>query len=242
MSNETLEPAPPVLPQDQSSQPTQPVPLIGYDDSPPIQPEQEWANALTHGVATVTWIGLSVWMVLRAAEVSTALAIACAAYGASVVGTFLCSTLSHTFLQRPLLDRLRAWDQAMIYLMIIGTYTPITWQFADPRYRLILLAAMWALAFWGFANKAILNHRIHSISTVTYLLLGWLPAIPLYGRVSMPLFLYVLAGGVIYSLGVLFLINDQRVKYFHAAWHLMVITASIVHLTGIVRYVIDVSA
>jgi len=207
-------------------------------DSPPIQPDQEWANALTHGIAAAVWVGLSVWMVIQASEISTVLAIACAGYGASVVGTFTCSTLSHTFLQRPLLDRFRAWDQAMIYLMIIGTYTPITYRFADPRYRFVLLAAMWALAIWGFANKAILNHRIHSISTVTYLMLGWLPAIPLYGRVPMDLFLYVLAGGVIYSLGVLFLINDRRVKYFHAVWHLVVLSASIVHWLGIMKYVI----
>lgn len=209
-------------------------------DSPPIQPDQEWANAWTHGLAAVVWVGLSVWMVIRASEVSVALAAACAAYGATVVGTFTCSTLSHTFLQRPLLDRFRAWDQAMIYLMIIGTYTPITMQFALPQYRVVLLTLMWGFAIWGFFNKAFRNHRIHSISTVTYLMLGWLPAIPLFGRVSMELFLYVLAGGVIYSLGVLFLINDGRVKYFHAVWHLIVMTASIVHFIGIVVCVIDV--
>ncbi len=214
---------------------------MSIDHSPPIQPEQEWANALTHGIAAIAWTILSAWLVMRASQVSTGLAIACAAYGASVVGTFTCSTLSHVFLERPLLDRYRAWDQAMIYLMIIGTYTPITYQFAAPESRPWLLTAMWGFALWGFANKAILNHRIHSISTVTYLLLGWLPAIPLYGRVKMDLFLYVLAGGVIYSLGVLFLINDRRVKYFHAVWHLMVMAASILHLLGIVWYVVDAS-
>jgi hemolysin III len=214
---------------------------MNIDHSPPIQPEQEWANALTHGIAAIAWTILSAWLVIRASHVSPGLAIACAAYGASVVGTFTCSTLSHVFLERPLLDRYRAWDQAMIYLMIIGTYTPITYQFAAPENRLWLLTAMWGFALWGFAKKAFLNHRIHSISTVTYLLLGWLPAIPLYGRVNMDLFLYVLAGGVIYSLGVLFLINDRRVKYFHAVWHLMVMAASILHLFGIMWYVVDAS-
>lgn len=240
MSNTTIKPGFQERPDDSTLlAPACSAVVVPVEDSPPIQPDQEWANALTHGCASLLWMGLSVWMVVRAADVSTGLAIACVAYGASVVGTFVCSTLSHTFLQRPLLDRFRAWDQAMIYLMIIGTYTPITWQFADPRYRLVLLVFLWAIALWGFVNKAILNYRIHSISTMTYLLLGWLPAIPLYGRVSMELFLYVLAGGVIYSLGVLFLINDRRVKYFHAVWHLMVMAASIVHLIGIVHCVID---
>ncbi|TWT56172.1 PAQR family membrane homeostasis protein TrhA [Allorhodopirellula solitaria] len=209
------------------------------EDSPPIQPEQEWANAWTHGIAALVWLAITVWLVTRASQVNTGLAIACAAYGASCIGTFTCSTLSHTFLERPRLDRFRAWDQAMIYLMIIGTYTPITYQLADPKYRLVLLTAMWGLALWGFVNKAILNHRIHTMSTATYLMLGWLPAIPLFGRVPMDLFGYMLAGGVIYSVGVLFLINDSRVKYFHAVWHLFVMTASIVHLIGIVKYVVD---
>lgn len=233
MNSETAEEAPPrlVVPQ---------TPTQIADDSPPIQPDQEWANAWTHGIAAVVWLGLSVWLVTRASHFSAGLAIACAAYGASCVGTFTCSTLSHTFLERPRLDRYRAWDQAMIYLMIIGTYTPITYQLALPQYRLLLLAVMWGFALWGFVNKAILNHRIHSISTVSYLMLGWLPAIPLYGRVSLALFAYVFAGGVIYSLGVLFLINDSRVKYFHAVWHLFVFAASIVHFVGIVKYVVPV--
>ncbi|MFG0288196.1 MAG: hemolysin III family protein [Rhodopirellula sp. JB044] len=214
--------------------------LLPDEDIPPIQPDQEWANALTHGLAAATWVLLSFWLVGQAAEVSPAIMIACAAYGASVVGTFACSTLSHTFLQRPLLDRFRAWDQAMIYLMIAGTYTPIMCRYANPAHRDWLLALMWGYALWGFTKKAIFSHRIHSISTVSYLLLGWLPAIPLYGRVPLNLFLYVLAGGVAYSIGVLFLINDRRVRYFHAVWHLVVISASIIHFVGIMRYVVNV--
>ncbi|EMI46284.1 PAQR family membrane homeostasis protein TrhA [Rhodopirellula sp. SWK7] len=238
MSNETIEKEP--LAAGQSGLAHAIDVLLSDDDIPPIQPDQEWANALTHGIASVTWIALSVWMVMQASEISTAMMIACAAYGASVIGTFACSTLSHTFLERPLLDRFRAWDQAMIYLMIAGTYTPIMCRYAEPAYRDVLLLLMWGYAFWGFAKKAIFSHRIHSISTLSYLLLGWLPAIPLYGRIPMSLFLYVLAGGVAYSIGVLFLKNDHRVKYFHAVWHIVVISASILHFAGIMRYVIHV--
>ncbi|TWT87904.1 PAQR family membrane homeostasis protein TrhA [Neorhodopirellula pilleata] len=205
---------------------------------PPIQPDQEWANALTHGVAAAIWTGLAIWLVVEAFAIEVGLAIACAAYGASVIGTFVCSTLSHTFLQRPLLDHLRAWDQAMIYLMIIGTYTPITYQYAAPEQRTVLLTLMWTAAIAGFVNKAILRHRIHSISTWSYLALGWLPAIPLIGRVPMGLAIAMFAGGVTYSVGVIFLMNDRKFPYLHAVWHLFVITASIVHLAGIAWYVL----
>lgn len=217
-----------------SSKPASPI----VHASPPIQPEQEWANALTHGIAAAVWTGLAIWLVFEAASIDTGLAIACATYGASVIGTFVCSTLSHIFLQRPLLDHLRAWDQAMIYLMIIGTYTPITYQYAAPGQRGILLALMWTAAIAGFVNKAIRRHRIHSISTWSYLALGWLPAIPLIGRVPMGLAIAIFAGGVIYSVGVIFLINDRKFPYLHAVWHLFVISASIVHLVGIAWYVL----
>ncbi|SMP44215.1 hemolysin III [Neorhodopirellula lusitana] len=208
------------------------------EQSPPIQPDQEWANALTHGIAALIWCVMAVWLVIQASAVSTGLAISCAAYGAAVVGTFVCSTLSHTFLERPLLDRFRAWDQAVIYLMIIGTYTPITYQYAWPEYRGLLLFLMWLAAGWGFVNKAFRKHRIHSISTWSYLALGWLPVIPLLGNVPLGLGLAMLAGGVTYSLGVIALVNDRKVRYMHAVWHLMVMAASVVHFVGIVWYVI----
>jgi len=205
---------------------------------PPVQPEQEWANAVTHGLATLVWCGLGVWLVFEAGKVSVGLSIACVAYVIGAVGTFLCSTLSHVFFHRPWLDRFRAWDQAMIYWMIIGTYTPITFVYAPEGYRDVLLWAMWIPAMCGFLSKAVFQYRIHSISTVSYLLLGWLPAIPLYGQVPRELGLMMLAGGVAYSVGVIFLINDRRVRYFHALWHLMVLTASLVHLIGIAWYVV----
>lgn len=214
---------------------------LTLDSHVPVQPDQEWANALTHGLAAVTWVVLGVWLVAHASSVSFGLAIACAAYSASVVGTFASSTLSHVFLRQPWLDRFRSWDQAMIYLMIIGTYTPITFRFASSSQRDVLLILMWSLALAGFINKLFLKHRIHSISTVTYLALGWLPAIPLFGRVPMGLFGFMLAGGVIYTLGVWFLVNDHRRRYWHAIWHLFVMVASITHLAGIAWYVLGPS-
>lgn len=208
--------------------------------APPIQPDQEWANAWTHGLSAALWVGLAVWLVQQAAHLSTGLGIACGAYTATVIGTFVFSTLSHVFLKQPKLDYFRAWDQAMIYLMIIGTYTPITYQYAPDGYRTILLIAMWVPAIWGWYNKAIRQYRIHSISTVTYLLLGWLPAVPLYGQVPLELGLAMLGGGVVYSVGVIFLINDRKVRYFHTVWHLMVLAASLTHLWGISEYVVAI--
>ena len=101
-----------------------------------------------------------------------------------------------------------------------------------------LLIAIWIAAFAGIAGKLLLRHRVNNVATVSYLLLGWLPAIPLYGQVPSGLGWGMLAGGVLYSLGVLVLLNDSRTKYLHVVWHLFVIFAAATHFLAISWYVV----
>ena len=204
----------------------------------PVQLDQEWANALTHGIAMAGALTLGTYLTLLSLERSMGLAVACGAYSLSVAGTFLCSTLSHSIHRQPLLNRLRAWDQAMIYLMIAGTYTPIAFRYADDVIRYPLLVALWFVAFLGFLAKILAQHRVNSVAMITYLLLGWLPAIPLVGVVPMDLVWSMIFGGVLYSIGVLFLKNDRKFKYAHAVWHLIVMSAATCHWTGILWYVV----
>ncbi|MFK8112925.1 MAG: hemolysin III family protein [Rubripirellula sp.] len=208
------------------------------DDAPPLQLDQEWANALTHGVAAVGAIVLGAYLVWVAVPIGTGLAIACAAYAASAFGTFLFSTLSHVVRQQPRLNQMRAWDQAMIYTMISGTYTPIVYRWATESVQMPLLIAIWVAAAAGVYSKIGRKHRVNSIGTVSYLLLGWLPAIPLVSQVPSTLAWWMVAGGVCYSIGVGFLINDFKIRYLHAAWHLSVMTAATCHFLGILRHVV----
>ena len=204
----------------------------------PVQLDQEWANALTHGIATVAAIALGIPLVRDASGFGIGLSIACGAYAMTVIGTFFCSTLSHVFHRQPMLDKLRAWDQAMIYTMITGTYTPIAFQYASEGSRTPLLLAIWVAAIVGFLTKVAAQHRINSISAIPYLLLGWLPAIPLAGHVPTGLVWSMAAGGVLYSIGVAFLLNDAKFRYAHAVWHLFVMSAAACHFLGILWYVV----
>ncbi len=204
----------------------------------PVQLDQEWANALTHAIAAISAIGLGGYTVWVASGVSVGLTIACAAYILTVVGTFAFSTLSHSIHRQPILNTLRAWDQAMIYLMITGTYTPIAFRFAPDTVRDPLLVAIWIAALAGFWFKVAKQHRINSVGIVSYLLLGWLPAIPLVGSVPRELVIAMIAGGVLYSIGVCFLVNDNKFRYAHALWHLFVMAAATTHWLGIHWYVV----
>ena len=204
----------------------------------PLLGEQEWANALTHGGAALVWAFGAVAMSSAAIGKDLATSFCCLVFVASAVSVFAASALSHQLIHDPpLLRRLRAWDQGLIYAMISGTYTPLIWQFSEPRYRLWLLLAIWLAAGYGLYSKVFVEHRVDSIGTVSYLLLGWLPAIGLVGRVPPQVLFWMGTGGVIYTIGVILLMNDRRFRYLHAAWHVSVFLAASCHFWAIYRYV-----
>tara|TARA_R110002049_G_scaffold72490_1_gene187001 strand:+ start:114229 stop:114996 length:768 start_codon:yes stop_codon:yes gene_type:complete len=204
----------------------------------PIKADQEWANAVTHGIAAALSLIAGVFLIIAAADVGWGMAVACGLYVLSVTGTFLFSTLSHIIHHQPMLNTLRAWDQAMIYAMISGTYTPIAYGFATDQVRMPLLVAIWIAALAGFYFKVGIRHRVNSIGTWSYVLLGWLPAIPLVTHVPSALAWCMTIGGVVYSLGIICLVNDSKIRYLHAVWHLFVMAAAAVHFFGIFRYVV----
>lgn len=206
------------------------------------QLDQEWANALTHGLAALVWtIGAGV-MIWHTADKPLGTTLSCLAFVISAIAVFLASMLSHLFMDDPVrLKRLRAWDQGLIYAMISGTYTPLIYQFANPQHRDLVLVAIWAAAAIGFYSKVFAGHRINGIGTATYLALGWLPALVLIGRVPTPVLLWMSLGGIIYTLGVAVLVNDWRMRYLHAVWHLLVISAASCHYWAIYQYVVAAS-
>ncbi len=200
--------------------------------------EVERANAVTHFAAAAIAVGLGGVLVFKAYPQDPGLAFACVMYTLGVLATFFFSALSHSVFHQPLLNTMRAWDQAMIYAMISGTYTPIIYRFAPEAVRMPLLIAIWVAAAAGIVAKLIHRHRINNATTITYLMLGWLPAIPMIGQVPMMLGLGMLLGGVIYSVGVIVLVNDHRAKYAHVLWHLMVMAAAYVHYQAIDYFVL----
>ncbi|MEM6366577.1 MAG: hemolysin III family protein [Planctomycetota bacterium] len=207
-------------------------------DNAPIRTDEEWANAWTHGFAAAATVVLAIVMIWQAGRQSGGLAVACFAYAVSVFATFTFSTLSHVIFRQPTLNTLRAWDQAMIYAMISGTYTPIIYRYASDSVRTPLLAAIWVAALSGIAGKLLLRHRINNVATISYLLLGWLPAIPMFNKVPVALGVGTLIGGVLYTVGVAVLINDAKAKYLHALWHVLVMLAALCHYLAIRWYVI----
>ncbi|MEX0714737.1 MAG: hemolysin III family protein [Pirellulales bacterium] len=201
---------------------------------------EEPINSATHGIGFVLSIAGVVLLLATAADFGDVWQLAaCAVYGGSLIAVYAASTLSHLF-QAPRLRRLfRIVDQALIFLLIAGTYTPIAFTWLRHGHWWIVLALMWAIASAGFVSKAIFVHRIEGVSTMLHVLMGWLPVVTvktLIDRAPPGLLWWMLAGGICYTVGTIFLNRDQKVPYFHAVWHLMVVAGSACHYWAILAY------
>jgi len=211
-----------------------------HDDklnAPPEPTDEEWANAITHGIGIAIAIAGMVWMIIMLKGQPLGLIVSCVVYCSSVVLVFVFSTLSHMFNDPYVRTRMRAWDQGTIYMMISGTYTPFVWQYGGAL-RTPLLIFLWVLAFYGLWQKVVIKRQVNSMVVTTYLLLGWVPTIPLFPQVPWGCLGGMLLGGVIYSVGVYFLMFDHLGRFFHSIWHLAVITAAVCHYLIIMNYIV----
>ncbi|HVT30136.1 MAG TPA: hemolysin III family protein [Lacipirellulaceae bacterium] len=208
-----------------------------------VASDEEFVNAVTHGIGLVfAIVGALVMMAGVSSHSNTSLSIGCMSYLFTLVSVYAMSTLSHSATSPRWRTLFRQLDQAFIFLLIVGTYTPFSVAHLHGVFWWGLLALMWCVALGGFASKALFAHRVESSSVVPYLILGWISVIALpaiWGVVPPGEFALIVAGGACYTIGTFFLVNDERVRHFHAAWHLWVIAGSACHFLGLLVFVVQ---
>ena len=201
---------------------------------------EELANSLSHGLGLLLAIaGLPV-LVLRADHVGSGYAVAGAlVFGVSAVLLYLASTLYHAIPQPRIKAILRVLDHSAIYLLIAGTYTPITLGVLHGGWRWGLFGVVWGLALAGLLFKALGGLRFPHVSTVLYLAMGWVGVIaihPLWVHMETSGLIWLAAGGLAYTLGVVFFVLDEKVHYSHFIWHLFVLTGTVCHFFAVLLY------
>ena len=202
-----------------------------------LSKEDERANTLTHAVGIVlSLVAVAVFWSLNAGS-ELGMRLCCLAFTISMVAVYSFSTLSHAVMEPVRRNRMRAWDQGTIYFLIVGTYSPFIWHATNGYFRSGLLSAVWLLAFSGFYSKVFAKHRVNSVATLTYLALGWLPAIPLVRNTPTVCLIWMVFGGLCYSVGVIFLKNSCRARYLHATWHVFVMLGTGCHCYAIYRLI-----
>ncbi len=201
---------------------------------------EELANALSHGLAALGAIVAIPVLVLNAVRDGGAAGIVGASvFGASMLLLYLTSTIYHGLANGKAKRVFMVLDHCAIYLLIAGTYTPFTLGVLRGSWGWSLFGVIWGLAIFGIAFKAVFGTRHEGISTVVYLLMGWLILIavnPMLAAVPTPGLLWLLAGGIAYSVGVVFFILDDRCKYAHFIWHLFVVAGSSCHFLAVLWY------
>ena len=208
-----------------------------------VAPDEEKFNAATHAVGLLLALaGATALLREVALRGGPWQLLGCGVYAATLVLAYAASMLSHAVERPATRHALRVLDQACIFLFIAGSYTPIalTWLRDGPGWW-ALHAAVWGVAAAGFVSKVAFAYRVTpgTVSPALYVLLSWLPVLatwPLMAVLPGRLLLWMLAGGVCYTAGVVFFHYDQRVPYFHAAWHVLVIAGSTCHYGGIYFY------
>lgn len=205
-------------------------------DSIPLSPKQstreEITNAITHGIGVGFAIAALVILVVYAARISdTWKIVSYSIYGATLITLFLSSTLYHAFPQPYVKRFFRILDHSSIFLLIAGTYTPITLGTMRGGWGWTMFGLIWGLTIVGICLKIFAMRKLKWVSTVIYLLIGWIMIIaikPLLACVSTTFLIWILIGGAAYSLGVIFYVS-RKMPYNHAIWHLFVLIGSICH-------------
>lgn len=200
---------------------------------------EEVASLVTHGVGVVFSIVALVIMLLLSAGDALKL-ISAAVFGTSLVLLYSSSTLYHFFTSPQWKARFQALDHACIYLLIAGSYTPIALITLKGAWGWSLFGAVWAMALGGVLMKTLWQgQKDHWISTALYLLMGWLIVFafgPLLRAMPAAGIGWLVAGGLAYSLGVVFF-AWRRLPFNHAIWHLFVLGGSVCHVLAVCLFV-----
>lgn len=191
--------------------------------------KEELANAITHGIGFFLSIPALVMLIVFAAEKDNAIyMVSFIIFGVTTLLLYLFSTMLHSVRQSKKRKLFAILDHSAIYLLIAGTYTPLGLISLHSTLGLTLLGVIWGLAIVGITFKCFLINRYRVISTIFYLLMGWLVIIamePLYSSLTDKGFTLLLTGGILYSVGAIFYIW-RSLPYSHAIWHLFVMAGS----------------
>ncbi|MDO6475564.1 hemolysin III family protein [Alteromonas sp. 1_MG-2023] len=199
---------------------------------------EEWLNSISHGAGFVAAVVGLVFLLLRA-EQPVAIAAA-AVYGTTLILMFLSSTLYHSISHTKVKGILKLFDHSAIYLLIAGTYTPLLLVGIGGWLGITMTAIVWILATGGVAFKLIARHRFPKVSVATYLLMGWIALgliYPLYMALPGAGLWLIVAGGLCFSIGVLFYVAKSK-RYTHAIWHLFVLGGCSCHFFSIYYFVV----
>lgn len=209
--------------------------------APVYSKNEEIINALTHGIGIALSVaGLAVLVTMAALHGDAWKVTASAIYGTSMVVLYSASTLYHSFRNPHIKKMLNMFDHISIYYLIAGTYTPFVLVNLRGPWGWAIFGIVWGCAIGGTVLKLIYGQRFRKISTILYLCMGWMIVIaakPLVLNIETGGLILIAAGGLFYSLGVVFY-KWRSLPFNHAIWHLFVMGGTICHFFAVLYFVV----
>lgn len=200
---------------------------------------EEIANSVSHGVGLLAALVAAPFLIVAASQLSAANLVGAIVFAVTMVLLYAASTLYHALPQGRAKRVFMKLDHGAIYLFIAGSYTPFALGALSGPWGWTLFGLVWSLAALGVALKSF-NRLSHPwLSTGLYLAMGWLvliAAVPLVQNVPTMGIALLVAGGLAYTLGVVFFVLDNKVRYAHAVWHGFVIAGTGFHFFAVLNY------
>ena len=202
--------------------------------------EEEFANAITHGIGVVLAIvGAVLLIVFSSLSRDFYKIISFTIFGITLFLLYLGSTLYHSIPNKKVKRFLRIIDHSSIYLLIAGTYTPyVLVCLRDNKKAMAIFIMIWVMTILGIVFKFICINKFENLSTLLYIFMGWaviFVVMDVWQRVPHMAVFLLLIGGLFYTLGCIFFVLD-RMPYNHAIWHLFVMGGSISHFFSVILY------
>jgi|TARA_R110002073_G_scaffold40577_9_gene115510 hemolysin III len=203
----------------------------------------EKLNSITHLVgAILALVGFGVLITIGIQEQNILLFIGFVVFGFTLVLLYTMSTLYHSFHPPKLKKIFQKLDHVSIYLLIAGTYTPYMLVSLHDHNGLLMLLLIWVMAVIGLLLDVLVPNRIEWLQVLIYLVMGWLCTLSysdLQETVPGAGLAWLTAGGIAYTMGIIFYVLDNLgwLRHAHGIWHLFVLTGSICHFISIAGYV-----
>ncbi len=200
---------------------------------------EEVFSSVSHGVSALLAVAGLVLLLVFCQK--TPLYVGCVSvYGATMVLLYTVSTLYHALGLNRAKVVFRSLDHCTIFLLIAGTYTPITLISLGSRQGWVMFCVVWAAAVLGIVLNAISVERFKIVSMVCYLAMGWVVVLAMkdvMANVSPVGFWCLLAGGLSYTVGAVLYGLGKKIPYIHSVFHLFVLAGSVLHTVTVYQIV-----
>ena len=207
---------------------------------------EDLANALSHMAGAILALAGLVLMVVFSALKGTAVhIISSSVFGLSMLFLYTASSVAHWLPEGKRKDAFFTMDQVAIFILIAGTYTPLSLLALHGAVGWIVLSIEWSLALIGILRlifrKNLFESGVGVLDIIIYVLMGWLIVIvsgPVLKSIPLMGYLWIIIGGLFYTLGVIFY-RITKFRFHHLVWHLFVIGGTASHFVAIFFYVLQ---